>query len=93
MAKNKSQKAQLIGTNIRLARQHAEMSQLELAHAIGMKGPGAMSYISRIEMGIHEPRISTVLRLAKGLNVSPQVLVSEVFSLKIGSIGFPVKIN
>jgi transcriptional regulator with XRE-family HTH domain len=48
---------------LRKARQH--MSQRELARRAGL----SRAYVSRLEIGRHDPRLSTLLKLAKALRV------------------------
>lgn len=64
-----------IGENIREAREAVKMTQLQLAHRIGYEGEDAGAHISRLEAGLHEPRIKTLQRLAKALDVELSVLM------------------
>ena len=52
-------------------RERAFLTQAELAEKSGV----SEGTINRIEAGKHEPRISTIRKLAKALNVSPDELV------------------
>lgn len=58
-----------LGINIRKAREAFPMTQLALAHAIGLTGDDAGAYISRVESG-QEPRLENLQRIASALNVS-----------------------
>ncbi len=54
------------------AEQGMTLRQLEEASGIGKDA------ISEIERGLRQPRISTIMQLAKGLGVDPSVLLNEV---------------
>lgn len=56
---------------LRQVRERLFVTQQELAEKAGM----TEATISRIENGLHEPRISTVRRLADALGVLPEELV------------------
>lgn len=58
-----------LGANIRRAREAAHMTQLVLAHCIGLSGQDAGAYISRVESG-QEPRLKTLQLIAIALKVS-----------------------
>jgi transcriptional regulator with XRE-family HTH domain len=53
----------IVGANVRRARQHARLTQEQLAHATGL--PRAT--LVRIEKGHREPRVSTLLAIAVAL--------------------------
>jgi transcriptional regulator with XRE-family HTH domain len=59
-----------IGPNIKRLREDAGITQLDLAHKLGFVGPEAGAYISRVESGLVEPRVSTLSRIAKALGAS-----------------------
>lgn len=56
-----------LGTNLRQLRQERDLSQEELSARSGVQA----GEISRIEHGKRDPRVSTVLKLAKALRVAP----------------------
>ena len=58
-----------IGKNISRLRSAAKLTQLQLAHNIGLHGKDAGAYICRIEGGQVEPRLTTLRRIAKAFNV------------------------
>lgn len=60
--------------NLRDVRERKLLTQEELAQRSGL----TQTTISAIEVGRHEPRISTVRRLAKALEVEPEELMSHV---------------
>lgn len=64
-----------LASNIRAAREAANLTQLALAHKLGYAGPDAGAYISRLESG-QEPRIDTLGRLAKALDTTIEALLS-----------------
>jgi transcriptional regulator with XRE-family HTH domain len=59
------------GANVRVARLEREWTQERLAHESGL----AVVQISRIERGKREVRLTTLLRLLKALDVSPERLL------------------
>jgi transcriptional regulator with XRE-family HTH domain len=63
--------AEAIGANLRALRQAAGLTQEQLAHASGVH----MTEVSRIEAGKRDPRISTLLRLARALGAPPSGLL------------------
>ncbi len=56
---------------LRQWRERRLLSQRELAEKVGM----STGQINRIENGIHQPRFSTIRKLAVALNVLPEELV------------------
>lgn len=63
----------VFGTNVRLGRVRAGMSQEELAAAIGTD----QSFISKIERGTSAASLETVARIAAALDVHPGELMDE----------------
>ena len=53
-------------------RERRLLTQRELAEKVGM----SRGQINRIEQGVHEPRFSTIRKLAEALSVSPEELVA-----------------
>jgi transcriptional regulator with XRE-family HTH domain len=47
------------------------MSQIALAHESGVNP----TEVSRLERGIREPKLGTIIQLARGLKVAPSVLL------------------
>jgi transcriptional regulator with XRE-family HTH domain len=62
-----------IGKKIRMLREMANMTQIELAAAIGMSSTGAISQIENGEKGI---KLHAILRAADVLGIHPIVLLS-----------------
>jgi len=60
--------------NLRRLRSARELSQEELARRTGLHA----SEISRLERGAREPRLGTIVKLARGLDVSTERLVKGV---------------
>lgn len=60
------------GANLRAARLERGMSQAELARETGL----AVTEISRIERGVREVRLTTMMRLVDALGASPEELLS-----------------
>ena len=65
----------MVGARIRAARESASLSQQELSRRSGI----AQESLSRIETGRRDPRLGTLRRLAKGLDLSLDQLL-EVLS-------------
>lgn len=59
--------------NVRRARAEASMTQEQVADASGIH----VTEVSRIERGLRDPRVSTVLRLAKALGVPASSLIDR----------------
>jgi transcriptional regulator with XRE-family HTH domain len=59
------------GQNVRAARAVSGLSQEALGDAAGLH----MTEISRLERGIREPRLGTIVRIAKALKVPPGQLL------------------
>jgi len=62
------------GVNVRRQRQRRGMSQEDLGFASGLHP----TEISRLERAVREPRLSTIVRLARGLGVRPAELLDEI---------------
>ena len=62
------------GRNVRDARTRAGVAQVRLAAAAGMH----RTEISLLERGARDPRLSTIVRLARALGVSPAALLAAV---------------
>jgi transcriptional regulator with XRE-family HTH domain len=60
-----------LGTNMREARKKLELTQEQVAERCGVHP----TEVSRIEAGKRDPRVSTVRRLAKALEVRPGELL------------------
>jgi transcriptional regulator with XRE-family HTH domain len=58
-----------VGSAVAKARARAKLTQLELAHAIGLSGEDAGAAISRLENGVQEPRLDKLIRIAGVLRV------------------------
>lgn len=65
---------EVLAQNLREQRRRRGMTQQALAHASGIHA----SEISRIERGAREPRLSTLVRLARALRVTPSDLLARV---------------
>ena len=59
--------------NVRSARKAAGLTQEAVSEASGIH----VTEVSRIERGLRDPRISTMLRLAEALEVSPSALIDR----------------
>jgi DNA-binding XRE family transcriptional regulator len=62
-----------IGRSVRALREHQFMTQDQLAIAAGIN----RDTLSRIERNQVEPRFSTIMKLARTLDVDPHELVDE----------------
>jgi len=63
-----------VGRNIKAQRKRRNWTQEELAHRAGMHPVE----VGRAERGIRDMRVSTVVRLARGLEVAPAELLRNV---------------
>ena len=63
------------GANVRAARLARGWTQEDLAHETGL----ATVQISRIERGVREIRLTTLLRLLKALEVPPTQLLKRLY--------------
>jgi transcriptional regulator with XRE-family HTH domain len=63
-----------VGRNIKAQRKRLALTQEELAHLAGIHPVE----VGRAERGIRDMRISTVVKLARGLDVPPRDLFSNV---------------
>jgi transcriptional regulator with XRE-family HTH domain len=61
------------GRNLRRIRERHDLTQEEVAHRSGVHA----TEVSRIETGKRDPRVSTLERLAKALEVSPGELLRK----------------
>jgi transcriptional regulator with XRE-family HTH domain len=62
------------GENLARIRLGLQLTQMELSNRCGLD----MAEISRLENGVRDPRLSTIARLAGGLDVSVEELVRGV---------------
>lgn len=65
---------QLLGIEVRQARERLGISQEELGFRAGIH----RTYVSQIERGLKSPTLGAVLRVAKGLNTPASNLVAAV---------------
>ena len=66
--------AEQFASNLRSARDRAGLSQEELSNRSGLHS----TEISRLERGVREPRLGTIVRLARGLGLAPADLLAGV---------------
>jgi transcriptional regulator with XRE-family HTH domain len=62
------------GANLRRRRHAASLSQEQLAHRSGFH----FTESSRLERGVREPRLSTIVRLAHALDLRPADLLDDI---------------
>jgi transcriptional regulator with XRE-family HTH domain len=62
------------GTNLAAERKKAGISQEQLAFRAGIH----RTEVSLIERGLREPRLETLLKLARGLEVLPATLIEGI---------------
>lgn len=63
-----------LGVNLKRLRLAAGLTQMELSNRSGLD----MAEISRLERGVKDPRLSTIVRLATGLEVDAGDLVRGI---------------
>ena len=67
------------GDNLRYLRRSAGLTQGELAKRIRLRGRiPSRSYITQLESGRIDPRLSTIRSLARALGVKPWMLVADL---------------
>lgn len=66
--------AKRFGANLKVVRVQRGLTQADLAHLARLD----QTAISRIELGAREPRLSTVISLAKALDVPGSELIPEL---------------
>jgi len=67
-----------LGRNIKRARKNAELTQGQVCEAVGLSD----NYYSAIERGIKIPKLLTLLKIAKALQVTPNDLLMDDFTGK-----------
>jgi transcriptional regulator with XRE-family HTH domain len=68
------QPKQQFGENLRRLRRAAGLSQMQLSDRCGLH----FTEISRLERGTRDPRLATIVQLARGLDVDPAALVAGI---------------
>lgn len=63
------------GVNVRAAREAKDWTQEDLAHASGL----ATVQVSRVERGVREIRLTTLLRLVSALGTPPNELMKGLY--------------
>lgn len=64
----------IFGQNVRRRRESLNLSQ----EALGDLADLHMTEVSRLERAVREPRLSTIVRLARALGVRPSVLLDGI---------------
>ena len=72
---NRGKEAEIFGSAIRRLRSERGWSQERLAEAAGL----TTTYVGQVERGLRTPSLTVVLKLARGLSLSPSALL-DVFS-------------
>lgn len=75
MPSSTSNPAAAVGAAVAKARAKANLTQLQLAHKIGLSGDDAGAAISRLESGVQEPRLQKLILIADALGVSLESLL------------------
>jgi transcriptional regulator with XRE-family HTH domain len=71
---NETEVIKSFGKVLKAYRESSGMSQEQMAHAIGSHS----THISRLENGHKQPTLTTVFKISKVLNVSPEELIAKV---------------
>ena len=66
--------AEQFAVNLRRARGAAGLSQEDLSDRSGLHA----TEISRLERGVREPRLGTIVRIARGLDIAPADLMADI---------------
>jgi transcriptional regulator with XRE-family HTH domain len=72
--KTRQQAAHVVGSNVRAARERRHLTQARLASKAGLSRSG----LSLLERGIREATLTTLLSLARALQVPPELLLSGI---------------
>ena len=65
---------EVFAQNVSRARKQKHLTQEEISHRSGIH----VTEVSRIERGLRDPRVTTLIRLANALDVPPADLLSGV---------------
>lgn len=65
---------EVFAANVSRARKKKRLTQEEVSHRSGIH----VTEVSRIERGLRDPRVTTLVRLADALEVSPAILLRGV---------------
>jgi transcriptional regulator with XRE-family HTH domain len=71
---------EVFAQNVSRARKRQHLTQEEVSDRSGIH----VTEVSRIERGLRDPRVTTLVRLAEALEVSPAVLLKGVASTRPG---------
>ncbi|HEX7152211.1 MAG TPA: helix-turn-helix transcriptional regulator [Thermoanaerobaculia bacterium] len=71
--------AELFGKTLRKLRQAKELTQERLAGAAGL----TTGYVNTVERGMQVPSLTTILKLAHALGVTPSELLSDFTSAAV----------
>jgi transcriptional regulator with XRE-family HTH domain len=63
-----------LGANLRRIRRAAGLSQVALSDRCGLH----FTEISRLERGVRDPQLTTIVKLARGLEIAPAELLDGV---------------
>lgn len=65
-----------LGAYLRQQRELSGLSQVEVARALHPRGrPRDSSYVSRLEAGLYDPHVSTLVRIAQIIGLEPSELM------------------
>ena len=82
---------QRFGKQLQRLRADRDLTQEQLAVRVGL----ARIYVARLELGEHDPSLSTLVRLAKALRVSVTELLGESVTphmwWQVGELRFPTR--
>lgn len=65
---------EIFGANVRRERRRQRLSQEDLSHISGLHS----TEIGRLERAVREPRLSTIVRLARALRIPPGQLLDDI---------------
>ncbi len=81
MGRSPRPKPERLGEKLLAIRQRLEMSQTEMCKALGLKVN--YSAISNYELGTREPPLPTLLRYARMVGISTDVLIDDELDLPV----------
>ncbi|HXC22948.1 MAG TPA: helix-turn-helix transcriptional regulator [Solirubrobacteraceae bacterium] len=65
---------EIFGANVKRERERLKLTQEELGHSCGLN----MTEVSRLEKARRDPRLGTIVKLARGLGVPPMQLLTGI---------------
>ncbi len=78
------EKALNLPQKLLLIREHLELSQNEFVRCLGLENKVTREDISKFERGVREPSLPTLLKYARSVGVSTDMLIDDEMELTVG---------